>query len=291
MGTGRKDPCAFHPRPQPASLEPIRPDHYFSPRNSPPSSNCARALVSTRLYRVPLALRVSHPSIHPQNLFKTLSKSVLADGTIPVQGQGTQRPGVERVWPAHAAGRPKPAEALRAAGVGGPGRDLAGINAEGAAKGGVGFGLRDAHVSAVRRFLQPISKKKVWCGPPLFSDVSPRNLAFLPTTTNIFRCRWTPGMSEGEEVWGPVIGPPGKGGAEWGLPGSSSTAATTAAAAAANKAAATPEKETLSTREESRTVWDLRPGAGYRFKARARTIFGWSPVGPASAVYQTARRF
>lgn len=93
-------------------------------------------------------------------------------------------------------------------------------------------------------------------------------------------------MSEGEEVWGPVIGSPGKEGAEWGLPGSS-----TGTTAAANLAAAPREKETLSTGQESRMVWDLRPGAGYRFKARARTIFGWSPVGPASAVYHTARRF
>lgn len=39
------------------------------------------------------------------------------------------------------------------------------------------------------------------------------------------------------------------------------------------------------------TIWDLRPAAGYRFKARVRTIFGWSPGGLPSDVYNTARRF
>lgn len=78
-------------------------------------------------------------------------------------------------------------------------------------------------------------------------------------------------MSEGEETWDLLIGSKGGRDEEGGLPSSSTT--------------------TSSTREERRMVWDLRPGAGYRFKARARTIFGWSPGGPASEVYNTARRF
>lgn len=78
-------------------------------------------------------------------------------------------------------------------------------------------------------------------------------------------------MSEGEETWGLLIDSKEEGDEVGGSPNSSTT--------------------TSSTREESRMVWDLRPGAGYRFKARARTVFGWSPGGPASDVYNTARRF
>lgn len=109
--------------------------------------------------------------------------------------------------------------------------------------------------------------------PPL-----PNNLP-LPLTpngiTNI-RCRWTPGMSEGEETWGLLIDSKGERDEAGGLPSSSTTSTATTASA---------------IREERRMVWDLRPGAAYRFKARARTVFGWSPGGAASDVYNTARRF
>ena len=70
-------------------------------------------------------------------------------------------------------------------------------------------------------------------------------------------------MSEGEEAWAPISG-------RGGGVGSSSQ---------------------ITTREESYVAWDLRPGAGYRFKARARTVFGWSPEGYASDVISTVRRF
>ncbi|CAM9168361.1 unnamed protein product [Ectocarpus fasciculatus] len=92
-------------------------------------------------------------------------------------------------------------------------------------------------------------------------------------------CRWTPGMSEGEETWSLVVDTQREQGGREG-PSNSSTTTTT-----------TTTTSPSSRREESRMVWDLKPGAGYRFKARARTVFGWSPGGPASDVYNTARRF
>lgn len=90
-------------------------------------------------------------------------------------------------------------------------------------------------------------------------------------------------MGEGEETWNLMVDSKcergGNGGGDNGIGAEDLSRCSTAAA--------TPS----STREESRMVWDLRPGAGYRFKARARTVFGWSPVGSATAVYNTARRF
>lgn len=53
---------------------------------------------------------------------------------------------MERVWPANGAARPQPTAALRATRVGGPRRDLAGLEVQGAAKGGAGAGLRDTNV-------------------------------------------------------------------------------------------------------------------------------------------------
>lgn len=82
-------------------------------------------------------------------------------------------------------------------------------------------------------------------------------------------------MSEGEETWCLLMDSKGEEDEVGGLPSFSTTSTATSS----------------SAREESRMVWDLRPGAGYRFKARARTVFGWSPGGPASDVYSTARRF
>ena len=73
------------------------------------------------------------------------------------------------------------------------------------------------------------------------------------------RCRCLPGMSEGEETWTYVYG--GEGGSS-GI-----------------------------TREESPVIRDLRSGARYRFKTRAKTVFGWSPEGLVSEVYTTSRRF
>ncbi|CAM9448001.1 unnamed protein product [Ectocarpus sp. 12 AP-2014] len=90
-------------------------------------------------------------------------------------------------------------------------------------------------------------------------------------------CRWAPGMSEGEETWSLVVDSQREQGGREDPSNSSTTTTTTTFPS--------------SRREESRMVWDLKPGAGYRFKARARTVFGWSPGGPASDVYNTARRF
>lgn len=87
-------------------------------------------------------------------------------------------------------------------------------------------------------------------------------------------------MSEGEETWSLMADSQGKRGVGGGGIGEDYFSRSSTATAT-----------TSSSREESRMVWDLRPGAGYRFKARARTVFGWSPVGSATAVYYTARRF
>eukprot|EP00752_Nemacystus_decipiens_P005219 g4738.t1 len=118
------------------------------------------------------------------------------------------------------------------------------------------------------------------CAPPELMDRGVTWMALKCTAPpraglvlgfEIHMCRWAPGMSEGEESWELLAGSE----AERGEVGSSPSSSTTAA----------------SIREERRMVWDLKPGAGYRFKARARTVFGWSPGGPASDVYNTTRRF
>ncbi|CAM9573263.1 unnamed protein product [Pylaiella littoralis] len=128
------------------------------------------------------------------------------------------------------------------------------------------------------------------CDPPELVDrgvtwlalrLRPPPKAGLVLGFEVQMCRWTPGMSEGDESWSLMVdsqqGKRGENGAKGFLRSSTAPA---------------PGPTTASsTREESRMVWDLRPGAGYRFKARARTVFGWSPVGTATAVYSTTRRF
>lgn len=47
----------------------------------------------------------------------------------------------------------------------------------------------------------------------------------------------------------------------------------------------------ITTRDNFLVLWDLRSAAGYRFKVRARTVFGWTPAGAQSGVYYTIRRF
>ncbi|CAM9472734.1 unnamed protein product [Hapterophycus canaliculatus] len=98
-------------------------------------------------------------------------------------------------------------------------------------------------------------------------------------------CRWTPGMAEGEETWSLVVGSVGEQDEGEKFSESSGKAPTPMPSRKTSTLTSSP------VHEESRMVWDLKPGAGYRFKARARTAFGWSPGGFASKVYHTARRF
>ncbi|CAM9236775.1 unnamed protein product [Scytosiphon promiscuus] len=98
-------------------------------------------------------------------------------------------------------------------------------------------------------------------------------------------CRWSPGMAEGEETWSLVAGSI----VERGKGGKFSEASRETSTSTSSTKTTTPTS--WSAQEESRMVWDLKPGARYRFKARAQTAFGWSPGGSASEIYHTARRF
>lgn len=93
-------------------------------------------------------------------------------------------------------------------------------------------------------------------------------------------------MAEGEETWTIVVGSAGERGEGEKFSESSREASTPTSSSTQTATGASS-----SVQEEARMVWDLKPGAGYRFKARARTAFGWSPGGSASEVYHTARRF